>query len=136
VNLSTFLLRRSARAAASAATALWLAVAAGCASPPPDIPGFDSGAFRADRNGCATYRTANRVLIKGLCSRLLGLSEPQISALLGRPDAAELGDRGQRVYLYHLTPGPKCGAGTPGVPMLLRVRFNAVDTVSEALVLE
>lgn len=108
-----------------------------CDPPAPELPGLDVEAFRADRRGCAGYRDEHRLVIKSLTPRLLGLRESQISRLLGRPDAAELGDRGQRVYLYSLTPGPACGASTRAIePTLLRVRFNAVDKVSEALVME
>jgi hypothetical protein len=108
-----------------------------CSTSVPDLPGFDSAAFRADRHGCSGYRDAQRAVIRGVATKFLGLREPQISALLGRPDAAELGDRGQRVYLYNLTPGPMCGASTRTIePTLLRVRFNAVDKVSEALVID
>ena len=110
---------------------------AACSSAPPALPGLDDAAFRADRRGCTGYRDAHRIVIKSVSNRLLGLREPQISALLGRPDAAELGDRGQRVYLYSLSPGPECGPGSRGIePTLLRVRFNAVDRVSEAMVME
>ena len=116
---------------------LLLSFLVGCGAPTPELPGFDSAAFRADRRGCAGYRDAHRLLIKGIAPKLLGLRESQISRLLGRPDAAELGDRGQRVYLYSLTPGPACGASARALePTLLRVRFNAMDKVSEALVME
>ncbi|MBC7446567.1 MAG: hypothetical protein H7330_00735 [Hymenobacteraceae bacterium] len=116
---------------------LWLSLLGGCAAPTPDLPGLDAAAFRADRRGCAGYRDAHRLIIKSLSPKLLGLREGQVSRLLGRPDAAGLGDRGQRVYLYSLTPGPACGASARALePTLLRVRFNAVDRVSEALVME
>ncbi len=114
-----------------------LSVTVACSTAPPELPGLDTEAFRADRRGCAGYRDANRLIVKSLAPRLLGLQERQITALLGRPDAAELGDRGQRVYLYSLTPGPACGSASRALePTLLRVRFNAVDKVSEALVME
>lgn len=108
-----------------------------CDAPAPELPGLDPAAFRADRSGCAGYRDAHRLILKSLSPRLLGLREGQISRLLGLPDATELGDRGQRVYLYRLTPGPACGANSRALePTLLRVRFNAVEKVSEALVME
>ena len=114
-----------------------LSLTAACSAPTPELPGLDADAFRADRRGCDGYRDAHRLLIKTLTPKLLGLREPQISNLLGRPDAAELGDRGQRVYLYSLTPGPACSAATRTLePTLLRVRFNAVDKVSEAMVMD
>lgn len=114
---------------------------AACSAAPPELPGLDTAAFRADRRACAGYRAAHRRVVEALTPRLLGLHEPQINQLFGHPDGAEIGDRGQRVYLYHLTPGPACGtrtsAGTaPADPTLLRIRFNAVDAVSEALVME
>ncbi len=120
-----------------ALAALSLSLLMACAAPTPELPGLDDVAFRADRNGCTGYRDEHRLIIKHLTPKLLGLREGQISRLLGRPDAAELGDRGQRVYLYSLTPGPACGSGSRALePTLLRVRFNAIDKVSEALVME
>ena len=120
-----------------AALGLSLLVLTACDGPAPELPGLDAEAFRADRRGCAGYRDEHRLILKSLTPRLLGLRERQITRMLGRPDAAELGDRGQRVYLYSLTPGPACGAHGRGLePTLLRVRFNAVDKVSEALVME
>lgn len=114
-----------------------MSLGVGCSSAPPELPGLDAESFRADRRGCNGFRDAHRLVIKHLTPRLLGLREPQLSALLGRPDAAELGDRGQRVYLYNLTPGPECSSSARTMePTLLRVRFNAVDKVSEALVME
>ena len=108
-----------------------------CSSAPPELPGLDTEAFRADRRGCAGYRDAHRLVVKALTPRLLGLHEPQISQLFGHPDGTEIGDRGQRVYLYHLTPGPACGASSRTLdPTLLRIRFNALDAVSEAMVME
>ena len=110
---------------------------AACSAPAPELPGLDTAAFRADRRGCAGYRDAHRLVVKTLTPRLLGLHEPQISELFGHPDGTEIGDRGQRVYLYNLTPGPACGASSRTLdPTLLRVRFNALDAVSEAMVME
>ncbi len=106
----------------------------GCQPKAPDLPGLDTTAFRADRRGCTGFRARHLEDIEKIRPLLLGLSEPQISAAFGHPDGNELGDRGQRVYLYLLAPGPACGGDVFNEPPTLRIRLNAVDKVSEVTV--
>lgn len=104
-----------------------------CTTDTPTFPGFDAAAFRADRRACAGTRQRQTATVRTLCPKLLGLRETQISALLGRPDRAELADRGRRAYSYALTPGDGCAAPNP-TPLFLTLQFNAVDRVSETTV--
>jgi hypothetical protein len=113
---------------------LLLCLTVACQPKAPTLPGLDTIAFRADRRGCAGYRARHLETLEKIRPLLLGLSEPQIDAAFGHPDANELGDRAQRVYIYLLAPGPACGGDVFNAPPTLRIRLNAVDKVSEATI--
>ncbi len=65
--------------------------------------------------------------------QLPGQKETKIRKLFGKPDAEELLERSQKIYVYYLTPGPKCQLSDKNTPATtLAVRFDALGNVREA----
>jgi len=111
----------------------------GC-SKAPHIPGIDSAAWKADYKGCNSYRIAQLPVLKSKEHQLKGLNEMEIVAIFGKPDRVDLRGRNQNYYWYYLEAGPHCtGLGRnnainydPNIkPLIMKLRFNAVDLVNE-----
>lgn len=113
---------------------LYLLVVAACQSEPPTLAGFDAAAFRADKRACSGARQRLTPALNRARAQLVALPESQITTLFGRPDQADLGARGLRTYVYLLAPGPACGTQQPGQPPALRIAFDALDRVTEAVI--
>src|SRR5690349_13587664 len=94
----------------------------------PDF-NFDSTTWKADLNGCAGQRIKLQPQVEEMRLQLVGLKEHNIRPLFGKPDAEELMERSQKIYLYFLTPGPKCKSEAKGKTTALTVRFDALGTV-------
>lgn len=107
----------------------------GC-NKPLDISNFDEAAWKADKMACLDQRqTLGNNLLEAK-SELLERSQQDIINLLGRPEMQELYTRGQKFYIYHLTPGADCEnvAAEASNPRLLYIRFSALNEVSEVFV--
>ncbi len=101
-----------------------------------DISNFDKEAWKADRMACQNTREILGNNLLGAKSELLALTQQEIISLLGRPEMQELYTRGQKFYIYHLTPSPKCKEqpNTTTSTRLLYIRFSALNEVSEVFV--
>jgi hypothetical protein len=108
---------------------LILVLIAGCTQP-PEIPGLDSGQWKSDLNGCEGIRR-EMVQDADLENALIGISESNIVALLGKPDENNLYKRNQKFYLYYLGP---CNDTVE--PPYLQLRFSATNVTREAMVYE
>lgn len=86
--------------------------------------------WKSDRNACGGLRTRSVEELQQHKNELLGLSESEVIALLGKPDQNELYKRNQKFYYYFLEPAPSC-ASAAGNPKRLMVRFNAVGLAKE-----
>lgn len=65
--------------------------------------------------------------------KVIGMKEREIRPLFGKPDAEELLERSNKIYMYFLTPGPKCNQAKPqGKTIALALRFDALGTVKES----
>lgn len=103
-----------------------------------DISNFDEEAWKADKMACENKRQTLEKDLLDAKSELLELSQQDIASLLGKPEMQELYTRGQKFFIYHLSPGPKCEKDnidqpTP-TPRLLYIRFSALNEVSEVFV--
>lgn len=64
---------------------------------------------------------------------ILQMKERSLRPLLGKPDAEELLERSNKVYVYYLTPGPKCNSSNYKGPVISwAIRFDALGTVRES----
>lgn len=101
-----------------------------------DISNFDEEAWRLDKMACNDQR--GKLVEDLLISKqeLIDLTQQEVAATLGKPEMQELYTRGQKFFIYHLTPGPKCeDTGTDTVnSKLLYIRFSALNEVSEIFV--
>lgn len=112
----------------------------GC-SKAPQITGFDSAAWKADYKGCSGSRMQQLTVLKANEAKLKGLDEMEIVSLFGKPDRADLRARSQNFYWYYLEGGVHCNSNvnkTDSVigntkPLILKLRFNAVDLVTEVI---
>jgi hypothetical protein len=103
-----------------------------CGKPLPTLEGIDLKQWKDDKNGCNHFREK---LIETLVSqkdKLLGLSEDDVIALLGRPDQNELYKRNEKFFKYFLEPGPNCKSDSSD--MILSIRFNSVGLAKEATI--
>ncbi|TAD99844.1 MAG: hypothetical protein EAZ97_07615 [Bacteroidetes bacterium] len=80
-----------------------------CDSKLPDLQGFDTQTWKKDVMGCESKRinliTDFEQKVK---PKLKGLSEKQITDLLGKPDFLEMGKRSQKFCYYFLEKGQNC----------------------------
>jgi len=107
----------------------------------PVIDGFDSQMWKADYKGCNGTRMKQLSVLKANEAKLKGLDEMEVVGLLGKPDRADLRARSQNFYWYYLSAGPHCkgNINNPDTvsnnekPLILKLRFNAVDLVTEVI---
>lgn len=98
------------------------------------IPNFEGEKWKADANGCKGDREKQLVFLMAAQNQLISRSEVEIKALLGKPDAHDLRPRGQKFFEYAIKGGVLCEPPAAGQPEILRIRFDALDRVSEVSV--
>ncbi len=94
------------------------------------LQNFDSELWIQDKNGCSGDRNKLKDNLLALKHNMRGLKTNDIESYLGKPDAQELYDRGQRYYIYFIEPGPKCDSAK-NKPQALFVRFSAIGVANE-----
>lgn len=102
-----------------------------CGKPLPTLDQIDLQAWKDDKNGCSGKRDSMLKAMEAQTEKLLGLSEQEIIAIIGKPDENELYERNQKFYYYYLQPASSCSTSTIGNPKKLVVRFNAVGLAKE-----
>lgn len=112
-----------------------LLIAFSCGKPLPVLEGFQSYAWKEDRDGCSGKRTSMGENLKKEKQKLLALSEMDIVEILGRPDQNELLRRNQKFYTYFIEPSVNCkeNPGTQKAKRLV-VRFNAMGLAKEVTI--
>jgi hypothetical protein len=98
------------------------------------IPGFEAQKWKEDPNGCHGEREKLlAALLKGR-TELIGKNEMAIKTLLGKPDSKDIRTRGQIFFEYGVVGGNLCDPSTIAQPEILRIRFDALDRVTEVAV--
>ena len=98
------------------------------------ISGFESQKWKDDPNGCKGDREkVVQQLIAGRKS-LAGASELEIREFLGKPDGHDIRSRGQKFFEYHVIGKRFCNPEDHSEPVTLRVRFDALDRVTEVAI--
>ncbi len=100
------------------------------------IDGFESQKWKADPNGCNGDRKKLMSLLLKSQKRLIGHSEMEIKAFLGKPDAQDLQTRGQKFFEYGAEGNSLCDPESSKAPTILRIRFDALDRVTEIALYE
>jgi hypothetical protein len=103
----------------------------GACQGPQDFENFDEEAFRDDPMGCEGVREAMKEEIFLLTDPLIGLSQRQVDATLGKPDRQELAARSQKYFVYFIEPAPSCESNSEEEPLTMYVRFNSVGQANE-----
>ncbi len=96
------------------------------------VAGMDAQKWREDAHGCKGYREKVAGLLIEQRKNLIGANEKEIQHLLGKPDSRELQTRGQLYFVYEIKAGKGCE--NAGNPRLLRIRFDALNRVTELVV--
>ena len=107
-----------------------IVVLSSCGRDLPELKGIELARWKTDESGCSGIREQALDTLQAQKNLLLGLSEMQIVALLGKPDHNELFKRNQKFYLYFLQPGEECSKPVQD-PQLLKIRFNAMGLAKE-----
>ena len=100
------------------------------------IDGFESQKWKADPNGCNGDRKKLMHLLLSNQKILIGRSEMDIKALLGKPDSQDLQTRGQMFFEYGTVGNSLCDQASSLSPTILRIRFDALDRVTEIAIYE
>ena len=58
----------------------------------------------------------------------------EVKTLLGKPDSKDIRTRGQIFFEYGVVGGNLCDPSTIAQPEILRIRFDALDRVTEVAV--
>lgn len=93
------------------------------------LSGFDVQKWKDDAHGCKGYREKVAGSLLNQRKMLTGANEKEVKRLLGKPDSQELQTRGQQYFVYEIKGGRGCEGNRP--PALLRIRFDALDRVTE-----
>jgi len=95
------------------------------------IPNFEAERWKTDGNGCNGDRQKLLTPLIAGRSALIGRSEMEIKKFLGKPDANDLRPRGQKFFEYGVRGGTLCDPNSTAQPEILRIRFDALDRVTE-----
>lgn len=104
-----------------------------CSRPVPELNGVDLQKWKSDYKGCNSTRLAFIDTIRDQKDKLKGLSEGDLTSLLGKPDRNDLSEHHGKFYYYFIEPGPGC-AGVDSSGMKLIVRFNATGVSREVAI--
>ena len=77
----------------------------GCA-PGPQIEGFDSSAWKQDKDGCQGVRLVLEESLWTNRVKLYDIQEAQIIELLGKPNRTNLYVRNQKIFVYYVGAQP------------------------------
>lgn len=102
--------------------------------PAPTIKGFDSEQWKNDPNGCKNERAKLFPVLEKNRNKLIKVEAAQVLKFLGRPDKNELSRRNQRFHIYFVEPGGQCKGRKDNYGKILRIRFDALNRVSEVIV--
>ena len=102
-----------------------------CGKPLPSLDKIDLQAWKDDKNACSGKRISMLEPMSLQTEKLLGLSEQEIIAMLGKPDENELYKRNQKFYYYFIQPSKACSTSLEANPKKLVVRFNAIGLAKE-----
>ncbi len=91
---------------------------------------FESAVWIQDKNGCSGERMSLKNNLLSQKHNMRGLKISLIESYLGKPDAQDLSERGQRYYIYFMESGPKCDTPMEN-PQALFIRFSAVGIANE-----
>lgn len=105
----------------------------------PRFANFDSEKWKNDRMACKNERKELIPILKDRGDELKGLDIVQIQRIFGTPDVNQLYKRNQRFYIYFYEMGLQCEERSKvGLEQskVLKIRFSALDTVTEVVVID
>jgi hypothetical protein len=101
-------------------------------SSPKQFNAFDSTSWRNDPFGCRGERLRLTNDFEKIRRSLRGLSQSDITDLLGKPDFQGLYTRHQKFFVYYMEKGPQCQhAQAESTARTVAVRFGALGNVTE-----
>src|SRR4051794_19324041 len=110
---------------------LFLFLCQACHSP-RQFEHFDAKEWRNDPLGCKGNRQRLAVDFEKIRRELRGLSQTEITELLGKPDLQGLYTRNQKFFVYYLENGPQCqNLQAESTARTVAVRFGALGYVTE-----
>ena len=98
------------------------------------IVNFDAQKWKEDPNGCNGSREKLLTAVLSAQSQLIGHNIMEIKDLLGKPDGNDLRTRGQKFFEYGVKGGNICNPASLNQPEILRIRFDALDRVTEVAI--
>ncbi len=94
----------------------------------PDTGNLDTDAWKKDRDGCMGKRAEVLDDFMAVKENFKNVTENEVRALLGLPDAINLYDRGQKFLIYHIDPSEKCDQTTDQHRKIV-IRISSIHTV-------
>lgn len=94
-----------------------------------DLKEFNKDDWRHDFNGCDGTRMELMQYLQLIQPDLIGIREPQLLEILGRPNKQELSERKKKSFMYYIYPGKQCVMNTADTRILV-VDFDALDRVN------
>lgn len=73
-----------------------------------DLGKFNNENWKNDPNGCKGLRIKEVASLQEIRDNLIGLGEPELQQILGKPDRKALHERMNHVTTYYIDKGPKC----------------------------
>jgi hypothetical protein len=97
-----------------------------------ELNGIDKIKFKSDNYGCKGYRASVKAELELQLTKFNQLSEGEITSNLGMPDNKVLANRSQKFFKYYMNGNAKCKAEGSNTNLVLLIRFNSLNRVSEA----
>ena len=98
------------------------------------ISGFAAQKWKEDPNGCYGNREKLLTTVMSNQKQLIGHNEKEVKKLFGKPDATDIRSRGQKYFEYGVKGGNLCDPASLDHPEILRIRFDALDRVTEVAI--
>ena len=112
---------------------LSLLILVSCSKPIPKIDDVDLTVWKNDPKGCKGQREQYVESLREQHDKLKGLSERDLTKLIGNPDRNDLSERHTKSYRYFIAPGPGC-TGVDSIGLSLIIRFNATGVSREVAI--
>lgn len=95
---------------------------------------FEAQKWKDDPNGCNGSREKLLTALLAGQAELIGHNAMEIKSFLGKPDSQDLRTRGMMFFEYGVRGGNLCNPQSLNQPEILRIRFDALNRVTEVAV--
>ena len=114
---------------------LILSLFVSCNNKSAKLEGFDSESWKEDFNGCLNKRASLTPRLNELKDSLMGFTQENVIAVLGKPNQHKLHKRNQKFYVYFIEPSTECTNYKKSERVAnITIRFGSLGKVREFVI--